>query len=647
MKQYIFVLIFYCCLSSLKAQLCNNNLGDPIVNITFGTSSAPEKPDVTTFDFAYGCPSKGQYTIADFLFGCGGYWVPMTGDHTPFPDLNGNYMLVNAESTSGILVQDTASGLCENMLYQFSAYVTNVMQDNLSCGANVVLPDLIFSIESLSGTVLATYNTGNIPITNEKKWVQHGFTYKTTQGVNAVILKISIDPAYGCGSAFALDDIVFQNCGPAVSVTIDGGTEDQNVCADYTNPFIMQGSYSAGFTNPAVQWQSSFDSGKTWKDIQGATTTTYKVPRRASGVIEYRMIVAEKENINSPNCRIRSNAIYTEIHPVPVHNAPQYINGCTGKDFVLPPANATALEIEWSGPNGFSSYTTYPYPPDTVQSLQYADTGLYILNQVFYYGCKTIDSFYISASPGIVISAQPAHGMCEGESQNLLLTTSVAGSFIWTPSAGLSNTTIANPVASPKDSTQYKVIATNGSGCSDSAFFTVDVYKKPIASAGPDKTILNGKTAVLEAYVKGTALTYYWSPPVSINDVNTLQPIVNPAQDITYTLTATSTLGCGTAVDNVFVSVYKGFFIPSAFTPNGDGLNDKFSISVYDNYTVNKFLIYNRWGAVIFKSNNPGDGWDGTYKNYPQPMGSYIYYLEMKDPDNKIIIKQGTISLLR
>jgi len=95
------------------------------------------------------------------------------------------------------------------------------------------------------------------------------------------------------------------------------------------------------------------------------------------------------------------------------------------------------------------------------------------------------------------------------------------------------------------------------------------------------------------------------------------------------------------------VSVYKGFFIPSAFTPNGDGLNDRFRISVYDNYTVNKFLIYNRWGAVIFKSNNPGDGWDGTYKGYPQQIGSYIYYLEMKDPDNKIIIKQGTISLLR
>ena len=258
-----------------------------------------------------------------------------------------------------------------------------MLQTNLSCSTNVILPNLDVTIESLSGEVLATYNTGNIPITNEKKWVQYGLTYKTRTGINAVVLKLSTKSPPGCGSAFAIDDIVFQNCGPVVSVTIDGSTEQQNVCADYTNPFIMKGSYSAGFINPVVQWQNSFDSGKTWKDISGATTITYNVPRRTSGTIEYRMVVAEKENINSLNCRIRSNSIHTEVHPVPTHNPPQYINGCTGTDYALPAADPTALEIEWSGPNGFSSYTTYPYPPDTVNNLQYADTGLYVLRQTF------------------------------------------------------------------------------------------------------------------------------------------------------------------------------------------------------------------------------------------------------------------------
>src|SRR6478735_1414030 len=160
------------CSALAHAQLCNNNLGDPIVNVTFGTKDNKDYPSVTTYEQAGGCPAKGQYTINDFLFGCGGYWVQMTGDHTS-GDLNGNYMLVNAESTPGIVHQDTATGLCENMLYQYSFYVTNVLQTNLSCGASAILPNLTITVQSLSGVVLATYNTGDIPITNEKKWVQY------------------------------------------------------------------------------------------------------------------------------------------------------------------------------------------------------------------------------------------------------------------------------------------------------------------------------------------------------------------------------------------------------------------------------------------------------------------------------------------
>ncbi len=579
------------------------------------------------------------------MFGCGGYWVQMTGDHTPPPDLNGNYMLVDAESTPGTVLQDTATGLCENMTYQFSAYVTNVLQDNLSCGTSAVLPNLTFSIEDLTGKVLSTYSTGDIPITNEKKWVQYGFTYKTTPGINAVIIKISTNPKDGCGSAFAIDDVVFQNCGPTVSVTIDGSSADQNVCADYTNPFIMQGTYSAGFTNPVVQWQNSFDSGKTWQDITGATTTTFQVPHRTSGAISYRMVVAEKENISSPNCRIRSNAIYTEVHPVKPHTPPQYITGCTGKDYPLPATDPSALQVQWSGPNGYSYNVADP--PAIVTDLSYADTGLYTLLQTFYFGCTTTDSIYLHAYPGIVITAQPSHAVCQGISQQLSVTASVAGSFKWTPSDGLSSDAIPDPIATPLDSTIYKVVVTNSGGCQDSAFLPVDVYKPPVITAGEDKIIIVGDTATLDGIVKGTAINYYWSPPDYINDANAMQPKVYPPQDMTYTLNAVSTVGCGSATDDVSVTIFRGLFIPNSFTPNGDGLNDRFRIKALDNYKVLKFVIYNRWGSIVYDSPNITDGWDGTYKSYPQPMGAYIYYLEMQNSNGEKIVRKGTIQLLR
>jgi gliding motility-associated-like protein len=636
----LIVLLFYTAL--IQAQLCNNNLGDPIVKMDFGDDVNPQYPN-TSYTLVGGCPKKGEYTISGFLFGCGGYWVQMTGDNTP-NDLNGNYMLVDAESTPGVVFQATASNLCENMTYQYSAYITNVLQTNLSCGSDVVLPNLTFTISTPSGKVLASYNTGDIPITDVKQWKQFGLTYKTTAGINAVVLKITTNPKYGCGSAFAIDDIIFQNCGPSVKVTIDGDTTNQNVCSNYANPFIMKGTYSAGFNDPVVQWQNSFDTGKFWKDIPGETTTTYTVPHRLSGVILYRMVVAEKENINSVNCRARSNSIYTEIHPLPAHQPIQYISGCTGKDYLLPSANTNAFEISWNGPKGFSSNDRVgAFIPD----FQFADTGLYKLKQTYDYGCVDLDSFYLSASPGITISAQPSVPICEGESEALNVTSSRAGNYKWTPSAGLSSDVILNPVASPIDSTIYKIVATNSYGCEDSAFLPINVYKKPVVNAGSDKLILSGDTAVLNGLVKGTAINYSWSPGIYINDVNLMQPKVYPVQDITYTLNAASTVGCGTAYDNVNVQLYKGFFIPNSFTPNGDGKNDKFKLIPFDNYKLVRFVIYNRWGAVVFTSTNINDGWNGTYKGFPQPTGSYIYYIELLNSNSEKIIKQGTITLLR
>jgi gliding motility-associated-like protein len=150
-----------------------------------------------------------------------------------------------------------------------------------------------------------------------------------------------------------------------------------------------------------------------------------------------------------------------------------------------------------------------------------------------------------------------------------------------------------------------------------------------------------------ENLLNGTALNYYWSPPSYIDDINAIKPEAFPPQDIIYTLTATSTVGCGSSSDDVNVKVYQGFFIPNSFTPNGDGKNDKFRILPYDNYLIQKFVIYNRWGGVIFQTKTADEGWDGTYQSLPQPTGSYVYFVELLDPNGKKIIKKGIITLIR
>lgn len=652
MKTSLLLILLFLFVSFVgNAQLCNGNLGDPIVNVTFGNAHAPLPKSVTSLSYVGGCPyDTGSYTIQNLIFGCGEdrnahSWFQLAGDHTG--DQNGQYMLVNASWALGvshepvIIHLDTATALCGNTTYQYSAWLANVME-SFACGGNPILPDITFTVSSLSGAILATANSGDLPIELiGRVWRQYGLSFTTPANVNAVVLTLSIDPKRGCGNAFIVDDITFSMCGPPVVAAIDGKPGPTKVCADYSDPFILSATYGAGFASPAVQWQSSLDTGRTWKDIPSATSTTYAIPRRGLGVVLYRMAVAEQANINSLHCRVLSNEIYTSINPMAAHHAPQNIRGCLTKNLLLPASDPKALNILWNGPNGYSS----TLDKSIVTNVSYADTGLYTLEQHFYFGCVSLDSFYLQVYPGTTISTQTTYSICEGNTINL--SASGNGTFDWEPPTGLSNNHLANPVASPHDSIQYKVILTNSFGCKDSALVDINVFRNPAVIAGPDKTIIKGDTVMLNGSVKGTAIDYSWSPNTFINNNKILTPKVFPQQNTQYTLTAVSTVGCGVASAGTMIKVYNDIYIPTAFTPNSDGKNDYFKIIAADGYQLIKFQVYNRWGQVAYDAKDLTGGWDGTYKKLPQPGDVYIYFLELQTTSGKKIIKTGHVILIR
>lgn len=643
MKSFGLVCYFLAIVSATQAQLCNGSLSDPVINVTFGTSHAMLLKSVTSYDYTGGCPSKGKYTIQNLIFGCGETpaahsWHLLAGDHTR--DLNGQFMLVNAESTAGIIHQDTASGLCGNTTYQYSAWIANVMQ-NFACGGDPVLPNITFKVSTLSGQILDTVSTGELPIEDSRIWNQFGLSFTTPANVNDVVLSLTTSPKYGCGSAFVVDDITLSMCGPKLTVTLDGKIQDGNVCADYKDLFILNGTYDAGFIDPVLQWQQSTDTGVTWKDIAGANALTYKIPHRLSGVIIYRLAMAERANINSLHCRIVSNKIYTEIHPVPDHNAPQNVLGCKDKDLRLPQSDPSALSIIWAGPNGYNSAD----PKSIVPDIQYADTGIYVLKQGFYFGCTSIDTFNVNVFPSTTITTPTLFTVCEGKTINF--SASGQGTFKWEPSLGLSNDAISNPVLTPHDSSTYKVVLTNSYGCKDSAFITINVLRNPMVNAGPDQGILKGDSIVFNGIATGTAISYSWTPLLYMDNNKVLNPTVFPPGDMQYTLTATSNVGCGIASSQINIKVYNGIDVPNAFTPNGDGINDVFKIIAPSSYKIKKFVIYNRWGDLLFRRDNPHKAWDGNFKNQPQPVGLYVYYVEIKSPGGKAYTKKGIFSLIR
>ena len=98
-----------------------------------------------------------------------------------------------------------------------------------------------------------------------------------------------------------------------------------------------------------------------------------------------------------------------------------------------------------------------------------------------------------------------------------------------------------------------------------------------------------------------------------------------------YALNVFSNKGCKTAVDSVFVKVYQQLYIPNAFTPNGDGINDTWYIETLKAYPGAEVKVYNRYGQIVFDNNGKNISWDGKLKGEPQQPGAYAYLVDLKN----------------
>jgi len=228
-----------------------------------------------------------------------------------------------------------------------------------------------------------------------------------------------------------------------------------------------------------------------------------------------------------------------------------------------------------------------------------------------------------------------------------------AASFTWSNAASLSNANILNPTATPVNTTSYILTATNpASGCTKPSYDTVivTVLPKVNAFAGNDTVII----ASLPLQLKATGgVTYQWSPAAGLDNPNIQGPIAlldgNP-EYVTYTVTVADQAGCSDT-SSITIRVYKtgpDIFVPTGFTPNGDGRNDVFRPIYIGMQTIDYFKVYNRWGKLIYSNNaKDGSGWDGTINGIKQNTGAFVWIVRATDIIGKVHFKKGTVILLR
>lgn len=252
--------------------------------------------------------------------------------------------------------------------------------------------------------------------------------------------------------------------------------------------------------------------------------------------------------------------------------------------------------------------------------------------------CSAMDSFSFSVVAPPIVNAGPDDTICSGLTVNL--TGSGSASYLWNTGA-----TTSSILVSPLTDSTFMLIGYSGT-CSDTDWVNLIVYNPTVVSAGMDVFINKGESVSLNPSGGGV---YAWTPSEGLSCNNCVSPVASPDETTIYVVTVTNEYGC-VVIDSVTVFVSENcsgnFFIPNAFSPNGDGQND--NLKAYGNCIKQMlFSVYNRWGEKVFETNNTIDAWDGSYKGVEMQTGIYVYNLYVQPESGEAIVKSGNISLIR
>jgi gliding motility-associated-like protein len=251
-------------------------------------------------------------------------------------------------------------------------------------------------------------------------------------------------------------------------------------------------------------------------------------------------------------------------------------------------------------------------------------------------------SYFVSVVPEILPLVSSNTVICIGDKTTLFA--SGGNTYSWTPSNGLSITNTDAVSARPLVSTIYTVEVSEGTYCGKTSTVMVQVNPKPEVYAGRDTSYNANETIFIEA--KGTG-TLTWVRGEGIYCLDCPKTQVHPTRNGCYNVEAVNEFGC-LASDDICIELTEEFtvYIPNTFSPNGDGKNELFLV-YGENISDISMEIYNRWGVLLFQSDDVTQGWDGRYKDSFCPVGVYTYVVRYTGLDRKKYLKTGNVNIIK
>ena len=556
-----------------------------------------------TTTYTYGVPpNDGFYTVSSNTNHFD--WL-IVDDVTP-NDTNGRMLIVNSDFSAGEFYRTTINGLCENTTYEFSSWLINLSPSNGFCGNNVIPINVKFEIwDSTDTNLLAFGDTGNITSTTTANWQQYALVFQTIPNQTSVILKMINNGIGGCGNDLAIDDIVFKTCGDSITVNDPSNNNNVSLCSSqtpYSTTITVIPDFSV-FSTHFYQWEESSD-GITWTNIVGEINPSITTSGITSTVY-YRCKVAESPiNLNNAFCNTVSEVYQVTVNQMPVTPTLACWEMATFNDATCS-WNITGTQPTQPTLDCWETATF-----NTTTCL-WEVTGTQPIQPTL--ACWETATFNLTSCIWEITGDQPIDAV--EESVFLCDTGDVtlqANSAIFNPTYMWSNGA----------STEFIIVNIPGiytveitDGCS-TRIITYNVSQ--VGQPEINQILSDGNSIIIETNLGGDleysldGLTYQ-NTPIFFN-IEGGKYRVRVRND------------CGETLEE-----FIHLFIPKYFTPNNDTFHDYFEIKSIECYESSQVRIFDRYGKLLYNTNNTPLIWDGTIDNNPLPASDYWYIINIEE----------------
>lgn len=365
----------------------------------------------------------------------------------------------------------------------------------------------------------------------------------------------------------------------------------------------------------------------------------------------------------------------TDINAIDVRVAPNTINaqinvsasglfGCTPHIVIFSNNTQGASKFSWTFGDG-SDTTIYINNPPTLSHTYYTPGDYTAALSLSNGGCTDTTIYQkitVYQKPSAVFATQtvPNNVFCFGDTVNAINYSQNADAYRWNFGDGSAVSGTVNTQHFYQNTGTYLLtlfadkINDFGIVCYDSVSKLIKIASKPLVKAKSSNNIDCFINYTTLAATGGTI--YQWMPDYALEDASRASTKAYPDTTTTYHVSVTGASGC-VVYDSVTVIVdFSGtsntFQMPTAFTPNGDQLNDIFRLKYAGRVEKFELSVFDRWGVLLYTTKDPSDGWDGTLNGKPEPPGAYVYVMKITSQcsptgSDQEFVKKGSIVLIR